>query len=159
VATLAPTEQGEAEDEAECPQPFRETEYTEELVQIGTMLQQFQSWDLPLMSFRECLGPGTFAFGDSQERKERAPKRKLEDSLADGPLLQCPDRLAVFEGREEQDLLVVQAPPLKRQRTRMEEIYDILSMGEEGSETSDPDSEEKGTDHPLEVLQASPQIG
>jgi hypothetical protein len=159
VATLAPPEQGEAEDEAEYPQPFPKTECTEELARIGRMLQQFQSWDLPLMSFRECLGSGSFAYGDTQERKERASKRKFEESLADGPVPECPDRLAIFEGRDEQDLLVVQAPPPKRQRTRMEEIYYILSMGDESPETSDRDSEERGPVHAPEVIQASPQVG
>jgi hypothetical protein len=167
AAPLAP-EQGETEDVAECPQSPFETTYTEELGRISAMLREFQSWELPLMSYRENIGRGGFTFEGFAEGTERAPKRKLEDLLADDlPNLsepECTDRLAIVERSDEQDLLEVQAPPSKRQRTRMEEICRILSIGEEYSEASDQESEdakeERGPVYLPEIVpQASTHAG
>jgi hypothetical protein len=109
-------------------------------------------------------GREAFALGGPQERKQQGQKRKLRDSLLDTQEREYSDHLAIFDGRDEQDLLAVQAPPSKKQRTRMEEICHILCIGEEGSEESDRDSEEveegRGLNRsPEGVLQTSALIG
>jgi hypothetical protein len=163
-ATLEPSEQAEVENAVRDPQLLLNTTHKADFVGIGAFPRRFHPWYTPLTTLRQKVEREALALGGFLERKELGQKRKLEDSLEDARERECSDRLAIFDGRDEQDLLAVQAPPSKKQRTRMEEICHILCIGEEGSEESDRDSQEveegRGLNRsPEGVLQTSALIG